>query len=292
AQAVALFMTSTALSGVVGGPLAGVIMGIEAYGLRGWQWLFLLEGLPSVLLGVLILFVLDDRPAGAKWLTGPERAWLTDTLAAERAETPGDRHRIGDALGDRRVWLLCLLYGTLMFGFYGINYWTASVVQSVTGGTVRRVGLLSAIPFVAAVMAMIIVGRRADRSGRQHRTVVVSATVGAAGMALAAVSTHPVVVLAALSLAAAGIWSALGPFWSLPSRFLTGTAAAAGIGLINSIGNLFGGFVGPNVMGQLKDRYHTYGPGLWVSAAVLLAASAVVAALVRFEPRKNTDGHR
>ena len=279
AKAIALFMTSTALSGVIGGPLAGLLMKIEGLGLRGWQWMFLLEGIPSVLLGVSILFVLDDKPADAKWLTDGERAWLANTLDAERAAMPNASHRLADAFTDVRVWVLCALYGTLMFGFYGINYWTASVVQGVTGGGVTLVGFLSAIPFLAATIAMVVVGRWTDRTGRRKLTVGVSAFAGAVGMALAAVSQQPALAIAALALAAAGIWSALGPFWSLPSRFLAGTAAAAGIGMINSIGNLFGGFVGPNVMGRLKDAYGTYGPGLWICAGVLLLACAVTALL-------------
>jgi MFS family permease len=162
-------------------------------------------------------------------------------------------------------------------------------VQSVTRGGVTLVGFLSAIPFLAATIAMVLVGRWTDRSGRRKLTVGVSAFVGAVGMAAAAVSHQPALAIGSLALAAAGIWSALGPFWSLPSRFLAGTAAAAGIGLINSIGNLFGGFVGPNVMGRLKDQYGTYAPGLWISAGVLLLACVVTALLVPLglrEPRK------
>lgn len=275
AKAAAWFLTSTALAGVIGGPLAGLLLqmdGADLFGwrLHGWQWLFLIEGIPSVLLGFVILFFLVDKPDKAKWLTDDEKQWLTEKLERERAAMPHGSHNLGLAFKSPRVWLLSGLYGTMMFGFYGINFWTPSIVERSTGATSKlTIGLLSAIPFFAAVVGMVIIGHAADASGRRRLTVCVCGFIGAAGMALAAMSHSPVVVIAALSLAAVGIWSTLGPFWSLPSQFLRGSAAAAGIGLINSIGNLFGGYVSPEVMGKLKVAYGTYTPGMLVSAGVL-----------------------
>jgi MFS transporter, ACS family, tartrate transporter len=297
AQAAAWFLTSTALSGVIGGPLAGLLLqmdGVPLFGtpLKGWQWLFLVEGVPTVLLGFVILFYLDDKPRDARWLTAAEKDWLEGTLARERARIPHGSHRLRDAFAERRVWVLSALYGTMMFGFYGINYWTPSIVKGVTGSDSSVViGFLSAIPFLAAAVGMVLIGRYADATGRRRATLAACAAVGAAGMALAAVNRTPVLALASLSVAAVGIWGTLGPFWSLPSQFLRGTAAAAGIGLINSIGNLFGGFVGPNVMADLKDRTGSYGVGLWVNAGVLMLTFALGFILARQGEHRHADEH-
>lgn len=290
ARATALFMTSTALSGVVGGPVADVLMRLDGGGLRGWQWLFLLEGIPSVLLGVGILFVLPDRPHQARWLSADEKAALLGRLAAEQDDLADAPHTLSHALADVRVWVLCLLYGTLIFGFYVINYWTPSLVKSTLAAeSSAPVGLLSAIPFFAAAVTMSVVGWWADRTGRRRLTVILFALVGASGYALAAVARDTPVMLLALAVAAAGIWSTLGPFWALPSRFLRGTAAAAGLGLINSAGNLLGGFLGPNMMGQIKERTGSYDAGLWVSAGVSVLAAVVAGLLVR-ETHKRRAG--
>lgn len=282
ARAAALFLTSTALSGVVGGPLADVLMTIDWYGLRGWQWLFILEGLPSVFLGFGILFVLSDRPEQARWLSAEEKRVLTARLARERVAMGHAPHRLADAFTDSRVWILCLLYGTVIFGFYVINYWTPSLIRTtLAAGSTAPIGLLSAIPFFAAAVTMSIAGWWADRTGDRRLTVICFAAGGACGYAIAATATSTPAMIVGLSVAAAGIWSTLGPFWALPSRFLCGTAAAAGIGMINSCGNLIGGFLGPNIMGQVKERSGNYDAGLWVSCGVSILASLVAAFLVK-----------
>jgi ACS family tartrate transporter-like MFS transporter len=282
ARAVAWFLTSTALSGLLGSPLAGLLLrlnGVPLAGhpLAGWQWLFLLEGIPSVLGGIAALLLLTDRPESASWLKPPEREWLSDRLEAERRERQSHGHTsLFAGLTNRRVWLLNITYCALMFGFQGFNYWAATIVKQATGLEDNlQVGLLTAIPFLAAVVAMVIVGRHSDRTNERRWHVAVCATVGAGGLLGCAAADSPVVAVALLSLAAAGIWSTLGPFWALPPLFLSGTAAAAGIALINSIGNLGGGFLGPSLMGILKDRTHSYGPGLLADAAALLMAACL-----------------
>jgi len=281
-RAAALFLTSTALSGVVGGPLADVLMTLDYFDLRGWQWLFLLEGIPSVLLGIGILFVLPDKPANARWLSADEKRVLLARLERENDAMGHAPHSLWQGLGNLRVWVLCLLYGTIIFGFYVINYWTPSLVKiTLSQGSTAPVGLLSAIPFFAAAVTMSLVGWWADHTGRRRTTVVVMALVGACGYATAAVASGTGMMILGLAIAAAGIWSTLGPFWALPSRFLRGTAAAAGIGMINSVGNLIGGFIGPNMMGQIKERYGNYDAGLWVSAGVSITAALVAGLLVR-----------
>lgn len=283
ARATALFMTSTSLSGVLGGPLADALMSLNGGGLRGWQWLFLLEGIPSVLLGVALFFLLPDRPADARWLSDDERRALLGRLRDEKTdlESANAPHRLLDAMTDARVWVLCLLYGALIFGFYVINYWTPSLVKASNPGEGAPIGLLSAIPFFAATVTMSVVGWWADRTGRRRAAIVAFAIVGACGYALAAVAGSTAVTLLGLSIAAAGIWSTLGPFWALPSRFLGGTAAAGGIALINAAGNLLGGFIGPNMMGQLKELTGSYTAGLWVSTGVAVLAAVVAGLWVR-----------
>ncbi len=282
ARAVAWFLTSTALAGLVGSPLAGLLLGLHGcslagWPLAGWQWLFLLEGVPSVVGGFSILLFLTDRPEHARWLSPCEREWLTARLAAERKQRQSHGRTSALAgLADRRVWLLNITYCAIMFGFQGINFWLATVVKQVTGlESNLHVGLLTAIPFLCAMVAMVIVGRRSDRTGERRRHVAICSLVGAAGLIGGALAHSPVLAIASLSIAAAGIWSTLGPFWALPPVFLSGTAAAAGIAMINSIGNLGGGFLGPTLMGVLKDRTQSYRPGLLADAAALTIAAGL-----------------
>ena len=286
-KAVAWFLTSIALAGLVGSPLAGLLLkldGASFFGrpLAGWQWLFLLEGIPSIVMGFVVLLVLTDRPEQAKWLTEEERNWLTGCLNRERQERLGHgRHSLLHGLSDGKVWLLNLTYYLLMFAFQCLNFWLATVVKSVTGLQDNfKVGLLTAIPFLAAAIAMVVVGRHSDRTGERRYHVAFCAVAAAVGFVLAAMTSNPVLAIAGLTLAAAGNFSTLGPFWAIPPLFLTGTAAAAGIALINSIGNL-GGFLGPYLMGYLKDRTHSYKPGLVCDAAALLAVAGLTVAFRR-----------
>ncbi|HEX8912249.1 MAG TPA: MFS transporter [Humisphaera sp.] len=293
-RAAAWFLTSTALSGAVGGPVSDLLLNLSGFGMHGWQWLFVIEGVPSVLLGLLILVVLCDRPAQARWLTDAEKAALEARLSAERASMPASHHGLRAGLADPRVLVLCLLYGALIFGFYVVNYWTADLVRHVLPADTRLpIGTLSAIPFAAAIVTMSAVGPWADRTGRLRGTIVVMALVAAGGYVLAANARGPYLMIAALAVAAAANWSTLGPFWALPSRFLTGTAAAAGIGVINAVGNLLGGFLGPNMMGQLKKGRPADGLeiGLWATAGVLVAAAGIAGAMGRLMRKQTpTDG--
>lgn len=282
ARAVAWFLTSTALSGIIGSPLAGWLLrlnGVPLFGhpLAGWQWLFLLEGVPSVLAGFTVLLWMTDRPEQAHWLAPRERAWLSRRMAEDRAERMQHGHSsMGDALRSGRMWLLSFIYCLLMFGFQGINFWLASIVKAVTGlEDPRQVGLLTAIPFVAAGVAMVIVGRSSDRSGERRWHVASCTAVAALALLGCGATDSPVAVIALLALAAAGIWSTVGPFWALPPAFLGGSAAAVGIALINSIGNLGGGFVGQAALGRLSDLTHSYKTGLAVVAAALLLGGAL-----------------
>jgi len=291
ARAVAWFLTSTALAGMLGSPIAGALLKLDGaalfgWELKGWQWLFLLEGIPSVIGGFSVLWLLTDRPERAAWLTPDERQWLKRHLAAERTQREGLGHTsLAHAFTNGRVWLLNLTYCMLMFGFQGTNFWLPTIIKRVTRLEDNlRVGLLAAIPYCCAMLAMVLVGRHSDRTGERRWHVAACACVGAAGMLACALTDSPVLAIAALALAAAGIWSTLGPFWALPPAFLSGTAAAAGIALINSIGNLGGGFFGPYVMGKLKDRTQSYKAGLVLDAVALVLAAALALCFRRADP--------
>ncbi|MBP7937434.1 MAG: MFS transporter [Phycisphaerae bacterium] len=289
AKAVAWFLTATALSGMIGSPLAGALLRLDGtqclgHPLAGWQWLFLLEGIPSVLGGFAIFFLLTDRPQEARWLSPEEQQWLTGRIDADRLHRESRGHiSLAAGLTDWRVWFMSLIYGTMMFGFQGINFWLATIVKQVTGLTDNlRVGLLCAIPFTAAMVTMVLLGRHSDHTGERRRHAAACCALGAMGLLLCAWTDSPVWAIAFLSLAAAGIWSSLGPFWALPPMFLCGTAAAAGLALINSIGNLGGGFLGPYIMGVLKDHTATYKPGLLVASVSLALAAGLTLTLRRF----------
>ena len=279
ARTIASFMTATALAGVVGGPLSALLLSFDgAMGLRGWQWLFLLEGIPAVILGVVVIVVLPDRPADAAWLSPDERRLITARLDDDAARAPHAHTSFAAALANRRLWALALLYLAIIIAFYGVGFFTPQILSSATGGTAASVALLSAVPYVCAAIAMVIVGVHSDRVNERRWHVALSTGVGALGLVLTGLSSHPMVALACLSLSAAGIWSTLGPFWAMPPAFLRGAAAAGGIAVINSVGNV-GGFIGPSVMGFVKDQTGDFTHALFVLAAALVVASGIALGL-------------
>jgi ACS family tartrate transporter-like MFS transporter len=283
ARAVALFMTATAMAGVVGGPISGALLEMDGIGgLAGWQWLFLLEGLPAVALGFVVLAVLTDRPEQARWLEPHERTWLAARLAAEH-ESVTARHgstELRRAFADRRVWSLGLLYFALIIGIYAVSLWLPQIVAGLARMSTLTVGFVTAIPYLVASIGMVVVGRHSDRTGERRWHIAGPALAGALGFAASASLEHPALALASLSLAALGIWSALGPFWTVPPSFLAGTAAAGGIAIINSIGNL-GGFVGPYALGLLKQATGTFRTGFILLALLLLLVAALALRLPR-----------
>jgi MFS family permease len=284
ARMLAIFLTSTAVSGIVGNPLAGWIMKLDGFaGLHGWQWVFLLEGIPSVLLGVgiLALPLLPDRPALAGWLSPPQRQWIEDELLRDGGH-PDLNHvvELRAAAGDWRLWLLSAIYFLLVMGLYGFVYWVPTLVKMFAGGSNFHAGLLSAIPYFAATIGMVLIGGHADRSGRRRRHVAACAFIGSVGIVAVTLSHHPFTGMASLCLAAIGIFGTLGPFWCIPTRYLRGTAAAGGIAIINSIGALAGFVVSP-VIGWAKDHTGHYTAGLLVVAASLALGAMLVLAIPR-----------
>ena len=242
ASAISRFMTATAVSGIVAGPLSAALFTLDGMsGLAGWQWIFVAEGIPSVLLGVTTLWFLTDRPAEAKWLSPAEREHLDATMRSEAADIVRRGHvSLRHALLHPTVWRLSLLSFTLLLGFYSISFWLPQIVESLSRGDNVEVALLSSIPYVAAAVAMLVVGAHSDRTRERCLHIAGAALVGAAGLGATAVVQTPVPGLIALSVAAMGVFSAIPVFWSLPTTFLSGTAAAGAIALINSLGNLGG----------------------------------------------------
>jgi len=282
ARMIALFMTAVAISNVIGGPLSGSIMQFldGVHGWQGWQWLFLLEGVPSVLLGLFVLVFLDDNPRKAMWLTENERALVLHHLADDEAAKSalGLRHRFTDVFRDGRVWALSSVYLSMMVGFYGVNFWMPSVIQDfgIDPNNFLEVGLLSMIPWGIAAVAMVINGSHSDRTGERFWHVIVPmliASAGLLGLALAGHARLPSMI--ALTMITSGILCATAVFWSLPAAFLSGTAAAAGIAWINSLGNL-GGFFGPDLIGRIRTATNSSEMAFFALSAIMLLGALVV----------------
>jgi len=280
ARAVALFMTATAIAGVIGAPISSALLRIDGgLGLRGWQWLFVVEGLPAILLAPLVLRYLTERPEDAAWLTPAEREWLVREMAAEHADTRNAHVTLRAAVTSGRLWALAALYFTLVVAFYGVSFWLPQIVQAAGTLSSATVVLISALPYVVAAIGMVAIGSHSDKTGERRWHVALPALIGAAGFVLTVMAPSTTVIsLATLSIAAFGIWGALGPFWTMPAAFLRGTAAAGGIAIVNSVGNI-GGFVGPFMVGWVRDATGGFSAGLLLLAGFLVAGAAIAVSL-------------
>ena len=269
---IALFLAAVPMASVIGGPLSGWLLDFNGHGLRGWQWMLLLEGLPSVLLGVALLWLLPDRPATATWLTAEEREVVTARLAAE---PPGELHGFWQMLGDKRIWILIIPDFSIVIGLYGLGLWMPQIISAM-GFSHMETGLLVMLPYTVAVAAMLLVGASSDRRGERVFHVAGSALAASVGLLGAAFLHGPVPVMLALCVASAGIYAALAVFWTLPTAILRGMAAAGGLALLNSFANL-GGYFGPDLMGWARQETGDYTLGLCVLAGMeALAAVAVI----------------
>lgn len=287
---IAAFMTAVAVAGVIGGPISGWIMGSfnGLGGLAGWQWLFLLEGLPSAVVGVVVLLYLDNGPAMARWLTEPERALLVERLAEDERtkEAVGDhRTTIAGALTDPRVWILATVYFGLALGLYAISFWLPQIIKETITTDNVAIGFISAIPWLAAGVAMTWNGRRSDRTGERRWHVAGPAFLGGLGLAASALpGVGGWAGIGAITVATAGILSAMSCFWSLPTAILSSTAAAVGLAWINSVGNL-AGYASPFLVGKIRDATQSMVAALW-----LLAGALVVSGLLVLLPRLQNSG--
>lgn len=274
AKAVALFMAAIPISNIIGGPVSGWLLGVNWFGLAGWRWMFIIEGVPAIIFGVVTIFYLTDRPQQARWLPDDEREWLIAELEREKqAKQAKHAYSIAQALRHREVILLTLAYFFMVTAVYGFNFWLPSILKKVSGSSNLVVSLISALPYCVAFVVMLLVGWSSDRTKERRWHTALSMTVASLGLLLSVVATDQTVLAVGMfCLAGAGMYSYLPGFWALPTSFLTGTAAAASIGLINSLGNL-GGFAGPYIVGYLSTTTGSY---FW--GVLYLSASAVVAA--------------
>ena len=274
----ALFMMAAPIAIIVGAPVSEAVLSLhQRAGLAGWQWLFLLEGAPAVLLGVAALWVLTDRPEQARWLEPAGRAWLTEKMAAERAARERQGHAsLASAFASAKVWRLAAVYFLNTLVTYGVFLWLPKILRDLSGRGGWRLTLITSIPFVCALIGMIVIGRHSDRTGERKRHVAACALTAATGLVVAAAFTHnlPLLVLS-FAFSQVGQRSVMSVFWSIPPIVLGGSAAAAGIALINAVGNL-GGFVGPSVMGWLSDATGGYGGGMLALAGALVACAVLV----------------
>lgn len=278
ARITAMFMTGIAIAGVIGGPVSGIIMKYTngIYGWQGWQWMFLLEGLPSVALGLVVIMMLDDRIVDATWLTEEERALLAQNIAKDEAHKEDES--FGRIISSGRVWLCAAIYFSYVMGVYGVSFFLPTIIKSMGHTDVVEIGLISSIPYSVSVVVMLLVARSADRTGERRWHVAIPGVLGAVGLALSVVlAKDGTLAIAALTLGLSGIMTTLPLFWSLPTAFLAGTGAAAGIALINSLGNL-AGFVSPYAVGWLKDATGSTDAGVYMlSVAVAIGVLLTLA---------------
>ena len=279
ARAIAGFMTAVVVAGIVGGPISGALLSLDGVGgLAGWQWLFVVEGLPAVVLGVVVLRVLPGQPSEARWLTPEEQLALTTTLLAEEASPESTVHSIRSALTSGRVWLLATVYFTIPVMLYAFGFWLPQIVRSASGAGDFAIGWLSAIPYAVAAVGMVVIGRHSDRTGERRWHIALTAMIGGAAFALTGFVHGTAFVMTTLSIAMLGLASMLGPFWAFATSFLGGIGAAAGIALVNSVGNV-GGFVGPNIIGYVQQATGGFTGGLVAIGAVLAAGGLLVLAV-------------
>jgi ACS family tartrate transporter-like MFS transporter len=281
AAVTAMFMAAAPVAGVIGGPLSAALLQLDGtFGIRGWQWLFLVEAMPAVIFGVATLFYLTDRPEQARWLADDERTWLIRTMADERARLQHRaNHSPWQALANPRVFVLALAYFGTSAGLYTVGIWSPQIIKEF-GFSVVEVGYLSAVPSLIAIVGMVVWSRHSDSSGERYWHAALACLVAAIGMGLAANAAGSIVVaLVGLSFTAWGVSAAKPPLWSIPTTFLSGSAAAAGIGLINSLGTL-GGAAGPYMIGSAKGSSGSFGRGLYFVGGTLVM-SAIVILLLR-----------
>lgn len=280
-RAIALMLTSLQLSAIIGSPLAGWLLGVELLSLKGWQLLFIVESVPALVFGVLILFVLADRPRDARWLTADEREQLTQQYMAETSAKKALRHyTVWQALCDREVLKLCVIYFLWITGYWGFSYWMPTVLKEGSGWSNLAIGWLIVIPMALSLVAMIYTGNSSARTGEKRWHGAIPMFLGAAGMGIGTFIPDPQVNLLFVCLTAVGVYSAFGVWWSYPTTFLSGTAAAGAVGLINSFGNV-GGYVGPYLTGFVKEQ-----TGSFVWAYLVLACSLAAAGVLMLTLKK------
>lgn len=280
AHMVAILLAGSAISGIIGGPISGYIMHYLAgtLGVAGWQWLFILESMPAVVLGFVVLFALQNRVDQAQWLSAEEKA----VIAADIAEEAGVKthQTIGSVFLSPRIWLMGAIYFGIEMGSYAVGFWLPTIIRQTGIRNPFNIGLLTSIPYTIALLCMILVGRHSDNTRERRWHVILPCVVAAVGFAICTQGGSSIAIaMVGLSLATAGVVTAVPMFWALPTSFLGGVAAAAGIALVNCTGNL-GGFFSPAIIGILKTHTGTLNSGLYLIAGCMLASAILIIALV------------
>jgi len=277
ARAAATFLTAGPISGIIGGPISGLLLGMDKlHGLAGWQWLFLIEGIPAILLGAIVFFVLDDKPETARWLNAGQKQWLLQTLENEEADAQGgEKNDIFSAFGMLHVWLLAFVYFGLNTTSYGISLWLPTVFKQASNFGILALGFVTTIPYLLGAATMILNGLHSDKTSERFWHVAVPAFVAAVSLIAAGHVAGFAFLVVCFAVAYAGTQCMLGPFWAISSRTLAGAAAPAGIALINSVGNLGSG-LGPYIIGFVSTRTGSFQGALLLVAAVLALGGAAV----------------
>lgn len=278
AKAVAMFMAAIPISSILGAPLSGLVLGINWFGLAGWRWVFILEAIPAIILGIATIFYLTDQPKDAKWLAEDEREWISAELLREKEIKKAQRHfSVWEAFRHRNVLFLAAGYFCAVTSVYGFNFWLPTILKGLSGYTNLQVSAIAALPYCAGLIAMLVVGWSSDRTRERRWHTAFSLAAVSAGLFLSALAAENVALAVAFfCLAGAGLYSYLPGFWAIPAAFLTESAAAAAIGLINSVGNL-GGFVGPYIVGYLNNKTNSFYAGIiYLSCSAMLAAGLIL----------------
>lgn len=284
ARAVAWFMTANPLAGVVGSPISGALLGLHGAGLEGWQWMFLMEGLPAILLGATVFLVLADNPKEARWLKGDERAWLLDRLTSEKqAEAIVPRTGFWPVLLSPRIWGLSLVYFGVSTTMYGVTLWLPTVIRAFSGLSYFWTGMLAILPFLFTVVAMVLVGMRSDRTGERRWHTAIPAFAAAAALVVAAYGNSTAVAVAGIGLGLACAESMVGPFWAMATSRMAGLSAAAGIAVINSLANL-GGYFGPDIIGLFRTANGGFRGGLLAIGATVAISGGTALIVGRVSP--------
>lgn len=284
ARVIAFFMAAAPISTAIGSPISAALLQLHGvWGVEGWKWLFVLEAMPAIVFGIFVFFYMTDRPEQATWLRDDERNWLVNTMNEEASRKAASaKHSILGGLSSPRVLALAFVYFGTSAGLYTLGIWAPLMIKQM-GASIMELGILNAIPPIASVIAMILWSRHSDRTGERSWHVVLACLVAAIGLVLAAGASSLPGIVAALVIVNIGISSAKPPLWSMPTAFLSGGAAAAGIATINSIGNL-GGFAGPAMIGWIKTRTGSYSGGLYFVAG-LLVLSCVLTLILAYRTK-------
>ncbi|HET9309209.1 MAG TPA: MFS transporter [Candidatus Sulfotelmatobacter sp.] len=289
-RAVAWFMTANPIAGIVGSPISGALLNLHGAGFAGWQWMFLMEGLPAIVLGAIVFLILPDTPREATWLKDDERAWLLEKLERERQEEAlVPQGSFWAVLVSPRIWMLSLVYFGVSTTMYGVTLWLPTVIRALSGLSYFWTGAVAVLPFLVTVIVMVWVGMRSDRTGERRWHTAVPAFAAGASLVVAGYGTSTIVVVTAIGLGLACAESMVGPFWAMATSRLEGLSAAAAIAVINSLANL-GGYFGPDIIGLFRTANGGFRGGLLAIAATVALSGATALIVGRNTPPKAVIG--